>query len=201
MLHFRCAEIKESMQSSPHRVRLHRSLTFDCSNPSITYKNNTHPVGWVLFLWRSRRDLNPRYPFGVHTISSRARYDHFDTAPWVRHSCRLAYDTTTALICQVVFLLFSFIFANRVREVILRGFSLKNARRNVEGSLIIYPSVEIRGIRIRFFESINRNKKWETTKVVSHFWSECRDSNSRPLEPHSSAIPNFATPGYRRSDD
>ena len=33
------------------------------------------------FLWRSRRDLNPRYPFGVHTISSRARYDHFDTAP------------------------------------------------------------------------------------------------------------------------
>ena len=28
------------------------------------------------------------------------------------------------------------------------------------------------------------------------FWSECRDSNSRPLEPHSSAIPNFATPGY-----
>ena len=33
-------------------------------------------------LWRSRRDLNPRYPFGVHTISSRARYDHFDTAPY-----------------------------------------------------------------------------------------------------------------------
>ncbi len=28
------------------------------------------------------------------------------------------------------------------------------------------------------------------------YWSECRDSNSRPLEPHSSAIPNFATPGY-----
>ena len=27
-------------------------------------------------------------------------------------------------------------------------------------------------------------------------WSECRDSNSRPLEPHSSAIPNFATPGF-----
>ena len=46
-----------------------------------TYKNNTHPDGWVLFFWRSRRDLNPRYPFGVHTISSRARYDHFDTAP------------------------------------------------------------------------------------------------------------------------
>ena len=36
--------------------------------------------------WRSRRDLNPRYPFGVHTISSRARYDHFDTAPCLRLS-------------------------------------------------------------------------------------------------------------------
>ena len=35
-----------------------------------------------VFSWRSRRDLNPRYPFGVHTISSRARYDHFDTAPY-----------------------------------------------------------------------------------------------------------------------
>ena len=39
------------------------------------------------FIWRSRRDLNPRYPFGVHTISSRARYDHFDTAP-----CGVAID-------------------------------------------------------------------------------------------------------------
>ena len=35
----------------------------------------------AFLFWRSRRDLNPRYPFGVHTISSRARYDHFDTAP------------------------------------------------------------------------------------------------------------------------
>ena len=33
-------------------------------------------------------------------------------------------------------------------------------------------------------------------KELPIIWSECRDSNSRPLEPHSSAIPNFATPGY-----
>ena len=37
----------------------------------------------AFLFWRSRRDLNPRYPFGVHTISSRARYDHFDTAPYL----------------------------------------------------------------------------------------------------------------------
>ena len=30
-------------------------------------------------------------------------------------------------------------------------------------------------------------------------WSEWLDSNQRPLEPHSSAIPNFATPGSRCS--
>ena len=31
--------------------------------------------------WRSERDSNPRYAFDVHTISSRARYDRFDTTP------------------------------------------------------------------------------------------------------------------------
>ena len=36
----------------------------------------------------------------------------------------------------------------------------------------------------------------EIHKNFTAFWSECRDSNSRPLEPHSSAIPNFATPGF-----
>ena len=42
-------------------------------------------------------------------------------------------------------------------------------------------------------------KKYRKPKPwFSVFWSECRDSNSRPLEPHSSAIPNFATPGCCR---
>ena len=46
-----------------------------------------------------------------------------------------------------------------------------------------------------------KNQKEQMLFLV--FWSECRDSNSRPLEPHSSAIPNFATPGFclRLSDD
>ena len=39
------------------------------------------------------------------------------------------------------------------------------------------------------------------SKPVNFSWSECRDSNSRPLEPHSSAIPNFATPGYHQFPD
>ena len=38
-------------------------------------------------------------------------------------------------------------------------------------------------------------KKGRKPRVSDPFWSECRDSNSGPLEPHSSAIPNFATPG------
>ncbi len=32
--------------------------------------------------WRSRRDSNSRAAFGDYTISSRARYDHFDTTPY-----------------------------------------------------------------------------------------------------------------------
>ena len=32
------------------------------------------------------------------------------------------------------------------------------------------------------------------------FWSEWRESNSRPLEPHSSALPNCATPGHGWAD-
>ncbi len=52
------------------------------SNPISNFAIKQPPPCWVgVVLWRSRRDLNPRYPFGVHTIASRARYDHFDTAP------------------------------------------------------------------------------------------------------------------------
>ena len=47
------------------------------SHPS-EMKNRTIRCG---FFWRSRRDSNPRYAFDVHTISSRARYDLFDTTP------------------------------------------------------------------------------------------------------------------------
>ena len=33
-------------------------------------------------LWRRRRDLNPRYPFGVYTISNRARSASYATSPY-----------------------------------------------------------------------------------------------------------------------
>ena len=43
--------------------------------------------------------------------------------------------------------------------------------------------------------------KWLLKPSLLHFpenlfWSECRDSNSGPLEPHSSTLPNCATPRY-----
>ena len=54
-----------------------------------------------------------------------------------------------------------------------------------------------RTLAFRWFESLPRKRKRpEQQMLFWSFWSECRDSNSRPLEPHSSAIPNFATPGY-----
>ena len=49
--------------------------------------------------------------------------------------------------------------------------------------------------------NLSTKEKTERAQALSVFWSECRDSNSRPLEPHSSAIPNFATPGNSLSFD
>ena len=70
-------------------------------------------------LWRSGRDSNPRYAFDVHTISSRARYDRFDTTPSsvVRGACtrfgfgvvvrsKLDYYIRKAHVCQLFFSLF-----------------------------------------------------------------------------------------------
>ena len=53
-------------------------------------------------------------------------------------------------------------------------------------------------LHLIFRISISKKEKLTSflSKPVNLSWSECRDSNSRPLEPHSSAIPNFATPGY-----
>ena len=36
-----------------------------------------------VIIWRRRRDLNPRYPFGVYTISNRARSASYATSPCV----------------------------------------------------------------------------------------------------------------------
>lgn len=58
------------------------------SNPSLKRKNR-HPKG-CLFFWRSGRDLNPRAAFDDNTISSRARYDHFDTTAYEIALCNTA---------------------------------------------------------------------------------------------------------------
>ena len=47
-----------------------------------------------------------------------------------------------------------------------------------------------------WFESSTKRKTHRTQMCLVRFWSELLDSNQRPLEPHSSAIPNFAKPGF-----
>jgi hypothetical protein len=42
--------------------------------------------------WRSGRDSNPRTAFDRHTISNRARYDHFDTTAYAREVNALYYN-------------------------------------------------------------------------------------------------------------
>ena len=50
--------------------------------PFLTSSNPRNRYGYGDFLWRSGRDLNPRAAFDDNTISSRARYDHFDTTAY-----------------------------------------------------------------------------------------------------------------------
>ena len=73
-------------------------------------------------LWRSRRDLNPRYPFGVHTISSRARYDHFDTAPYsvaLHQTAHIYYYEPMDL--SIAFFTFFAFFVPFPEDAFLRG--------------------------------------------------------------------------------
>ena len=76
---FAVGENKGSPSSSRWRQRS-SALHLDRSNPTLA-KRNDHPLGGHFF-WRRRRDLNPRYPFGVYTISNRARSASYATSPY-----------------------------------------------------------------------------------------------------------------------
>ena len=96
----RTAPVDRGIFPRPKNVPPARFLN-GLSNPPFFIKKKNPSKRMGFSFWRSRRDLNPRYPFGVHTISSRARYDHFDTAPCGVVS-RLTYDTPYFSICQAV---------------------------------------------------------------------------------------------------
>ena len=72
-----------SFLSRWEQATIHRSVASHFSHPSSSFfsakrKNHTIRRG---FFWRRRRDLNPRYPFGVYTISNRARSASYATSP------------------------------------------------------------------------------------------------------------------------
>ena len=86
----------------------------DCYNlwfKSLAFldKKETTSLWMWFFLWRRRRDLNPRYPFGVYTISNRARSASYATSPCCDRYCsQLEYITLFDSICQYLFSVFSF---------------------------------------------------------------------------------------------
>ncbi len=49
-------------------------------------EKSRNPHGYWIFRWRKRWDSNPRARDG-YLISSQARYDHFDTAPYMLNRC------------------------------------------------------------------------------------------------------------------
>ena len=81
-------------------------------------KKEPHPDGWGSFFWRRRRDLNPRYPFGVYAISNRARSATTRLLHKICLRAQLAYNTTYAIFCQALFLLFLGLF-----EIVAKKYS------------------------------------------------------------------------------
>ena len=69
-----------------------------------TMPNKKTTLSGGLFVWRRRRDLNPRYPFGVYTISNRARSASYATSPCGFPFGQPGYNTTLVPLCQELFL-------------------------------------------------------------------------------------------------
>ena len=63
-------------------------------------------------LWRRRRDLNPRYPFGVYTISNRARSASYATSPYRFFRSALIYYNRSSVLSSTNFTFFEGFFAN-----------------------------------------------------------------------------------------
>ena len=71
--------------------------------------------GYRVFRWRSGRDSNPRAAFDDNTISSRARYDLFDTTAYslsADRQHRLLYQNLDR--CQDIFFAFTYIYAWKI---------------------------------------------------------------------------------------
>ena len=121
----RCISSKRSFAYHPQLVAVYHQAAGRCTltrdeiqphrgwwyTPHFARWWYTKPAAWIkkevtfvyqklLLFWRRRRDLNPRYPFGVYTISNRARSASYATSPWVCSS-KLEYITLCKPICQV----------------------------------------------------------------------------------------------------
>ena len=85
-------------------------------------QKNSCRKGNCLRIWRRWRDSNPRAAHHGYTISSRARYDHFDTSPY-----KIVYVALTSLAIYLQrFLVY------RILQEFARGFGKffgKNAEK------------------------------------------------------------------------
>ena len=86
------------LTNSPPDCLLHQSVDWCRPFKSALTNKKEHPSEWMgVLFWRRRRDLNPRNPFGVYTISNRARSASYATSPYRFKFIgrnRLAYNTT-----------------------------------------------------------------------------------------------------------
>ena len=94
-----------SRPSSRPGAYVHRTYAFLVFKSLSTQKRKSTSIGMWIF-WRRRRDLNPRYPFGVYTISNRARSASYATSPsgfCAGFHRQLVYNTSQTAFCQYDF--------------------------------------------------------------------------------------------------
>ena len=82
--------------------------------------------------------MNPRYPFGVYTISNRARSASYATSPCAWLSVRLGYNTALSPICQALILQFS--RKNSLDNMIVVGHQIGTARM-IPGWLLFFAAL------------------------------------------------------------
>ena len=69
--------MKQTKGQKQRKPLCHRRFDKKKKHDSFRYLR----IKTIVLIWRSGRDSNPRTAFDRHTISSRARYDRFDTTP------------------------------------------------------------------------------------------------------------------------
>ena len=180
----------------PHRVQRPHLSVHARDAAIFGFSSRGRPFEGKAFLWRftAKKPLTFRsMAFGP---SGESRTHGLLNPIQARYQTALHPDVThcdgyyyTPLNCQMS----TFSFTKMQNDCFVPpGWAILNAY-NSRFNLSANPPVRHSAVFSKFADFSVHKKAIDLS--INGFWSEWRESNSRPLEPHSSALPNCATPG------